>query len=377
MQPITVESNARRWEINKLWKEKLRSFLIILLFPIPLIVQYAYGVDDQAIVVPFLKEFVNDKLYQNDYLLTQKPYYYGYLWDFIGLVNKIGFSIEIISFLIYLLSVLFTFLGVYVISLELFQRKEVAYISLFILLFGKVTVGDAVTVENLLLARVMALPMLIFALYFFLREEYFYSFLLQGISFNIHPRNAIYVFLITIITFVLLHRQLGFKRFVLYSLSFLFGSIPTIIWIITNHASNPFFPSPNWMEILRIRSSHHIFPLSWSYWRLLEPTLVLFVLFISYKRGPQSKHQKTIILFTVAILFICLMGVIFSEFVPISFILILQPLRSFLFLEYFMIIYFASYFFSAINKNGGIVEKFWLILFLQVCCTVRHICCMG
>src|SRR5204863_791766 len=121
------------------------------------------------------------------FLLTQKPFYYTYLWSFCALIIKtFSISIPALFLLAYCASVFFIFFGVYLIAKTLFGKREVGFLALFFLLFNIKTFAGSITIDYIFLTRIASLPFLIFSVYFFLREKYLLSSLLQGIGFLIH-----------------------------------------------------------------------------------------------------------------------------------------------------------------------------------------------
>ena len=54
---------------------------VFVLIAVLSIWQYKYGLSDHAIVIPFIKNFVNQSLYPGDYIIGEKPYLLTYLWD--------------------------------------------------------------------------------------------------------------------------------------------------------------------------------------------------------------------------------------------------------------------------------------------------------
>ena len=332
------------------WKNRWVTVLIILIFTGASIIstnQYHYGILDHSIVIPFLKSSLSHNLYPDDLLLTQKPFYYTYLWSLCALLIKIfNIPIPLLFFAGYCASLFFIFLGTYLIGKLLFGKREVAFLSLFFLLFNIKTFAGGITLDNIFLARDAALPLLIFSVYFFLKEKYLYSSLLQGIGFLIHPMTAAYFIIMQGATLLFSVKYVGIKKIAGYSLVLLIASSPILIWRYLYHPPSMNFinAGTQWLELLRLRSSHHFFPFSWTKDVTIRAALLLCLFFITWKHKPQVYHQRMIEIFVVAILVMCLAGVIFSEWIPVSIILNFQLLRSFTFIYFIVAIYYSNFF---------------------------------
>jgi len=337
--------------------------LVILVFAIAStlsINQYRYGISDQSITIPFLKSFVSNDLYPNDYLLAQRSYYYTYLWNALGLLNKyLDVDVPTAFFLSYFISIYMTFLGVYLIAITLFRKGGVAFLSLFFLLFAKGALAGAATLDRIFLTRVAVLPILLFSIYFFFKERYLLSFLLQGIGFLVHPLTTVYVIAIIFASSIVNLRYIGIRKFLLCITVLIVSASPILIWKVLHFPAslNLLYTDPRWIELLRLRSAHHKFPFSWSKDAFFQSGLLIYLFFISWKHRPKPNYHRSVVTFTVTIFAMCIVGIIFSEFVPLSIVLLFDFLRSVQFLVYLAMIYFANYFFTEIRSRESIFDK--------------------
>ena len=355
------------------WQSPLVTALVISIFTAASVIstnQYQYGISDHAIIIPFLKSLLpwSNPIYPDDFLLAQSPFYYTYLWDLCSfLISTFNVSIPVLFFTSYCASVFFIFLGNYLIAKTLFQERQVAFLSLFFLLFSIKTLGGSVTVDNIFLTRVAVLPVLIFSVYFFLREKYLPSFLLLGTGFLIHPMTAIYFIVMQSAALLLNLNYIGIKKSIFYLFTLLIVSSPILIWKFLHSppSLNLFHADTQWLEFLRLRSSHHIFPFSWSKTTFFHTGMVLFILFISWKYKPQAQHHRVIKVFVLSILSMCLAGTLFSEFIPVSVVLNIQLLRSFTFIYFLAAIYYSNFFVSELSSGKSVLYKL-LIAFMSI-----------
>jgi hypothetical protein len=141
-------------------------------------------------------------------------------------------------------------------------------------------------------------------------------------------------------------RQEGIKPLAAGLGVFLAIASPMLLWRL--HASPPslhlFAADPAWIYALRLRSWGHMFPLTWG-WSALQHTVIVASLFaFAWLRAPaRSEAHGAVAAFAWAIVAMCGAGVVFSEFHPLGVAFVVQPLRSFAFVEYFMMLFVADY----------------------------------
>lgn len=339
-------------------------FLAVSVFGIN---QYRYGWGDQSITISFLNFFLNPALYPQDYLLAQIPYYYTFLWVGLAAIIKFfGISIPTIFFIIYIFSTFFSFLAIYLIADFLFKRKEVGYLSLFFLIFTNQIMAGTEAVNDMLLTITVALPLALFAIYFFLKNKYWISYILQGICFLIHPLTALYPFAVTVFALLCDFRNIKLRRLTLYIGLFLLIISPLIVWkVISAPASMHFlYADPAWISLLKLRSPHHIFPFYWGVGQLLKAIFISLVFIISCKYKPEADNHRKMMIFTVALIILGVVGVIFTEFKPLAIAMVLQFLRGFQFITYFAIIYFSNFLIKKLEGEFSIQERLLAIFCL-------------
>jgi hypothetical protein len=341
----------------------LITVTVILLFTAASVIstnQYRYGISDHAIIIPFLKSFLHSNLYPGDFLLTQKPFYYTYLWKCCALfTSTFNISIPVLFFVGYCASVFFIFLGTYQIAKLLFRKREVGFLALFFLLFSIKSFASGVTIDNMFLTRVASLPLLIFSVYFFLREKYGLSSLLLGAGFLIHPMTAAYFILMQVVALLFSIKFTGIRSVLYYFLILFICSSPILIWKYLHHPSSLHFLNvqPQWLELLRLRSPHHIFPLSWNRSVAMRAGLMLALFFFTWKHKPALYHHRIIKIYVTAILVMCVAGFIFSEFIPLSIVINFQLLRSFIFIYFLAAIYYSNFLVKEFSSGKNFIYK--------------------
>lgn len=330
--------------------------------------QYTYGMYNHFISVPFIKSIMDPALYPNDFLIAEKKYFYTYFNTvFAFLSTSLHVSLPVLFFTFYCASLYAALLAVFKIALTLFHEKAVGYFSVILLIFSFSTLGDIRTVESLFLERAFVLPVLLFAIHSFLHKKFIRSYALAGVAFLFHPLSAVYALAGIFLCSVFSLREIGWKKF-LAALALLVLIISPVLYLkVQNPAPSLrlFHPDSEWLDLLRLRSAHHIFPLMWDISVIAQAALFVcgFALCMKYK--PEAWHHRMVLVFCAAVLLMCLAGTIFTECIPVSLIVQFQLFRSFVFLIYFGIIYYAHFFYRESGKFS-VMAFIALLLFAAI-----------
>lgn len=326
---------------------------------------YWYGINDQVITIPFVKVFSQPALYPHDYVMQERIYYYTILWNSLGfLVRHFNMPIPSLFFFLHCVTIYMIFLGVFFITRELFGRDEVAYLALFFILFSNSTLASEFTLENQFLTKNAAIAFVLFGVYFFMKEKYYLAFSALGAGFLMHPISAVCVLCGLSMLSIFKIKEIGVSKLLLCMALLLSIMSPLIIWSLLAHPNTAFFLAPpEWVKLLRWRSAHIIFPFSWGRELFLKAGLSVLLFGISLKYQPREKaHSATMWIVTV-IFACCIIGTIFSEFIPVAIILKMQLLRNFKFFLYFVMMYFAHYFLREMELAGNILRKIVAVFF--------------
>lgn len=332
--------------------------------------QYQYGTFDHEISVPFLKKFADKSLYPDDFLIAEIPYFYTYFWPALAfIINAFNISIPTLFFVGYVLCIYCTFVGMYKIAIELFKKREVAYLALVFLLFSVPTLGDTHTLESMFITRTVVLPILLFAIYFYLKERYLFSFFLQGISFIIHPLSTVYVCGILFVASLFTIKHIGVKTLLKGIAIVVLCASPVLIWKALYPAPSLKLieAAPEWLNLLRLRSAHHVFPFSWPAFDFIQAILFMIGFVLTWKHKPQSRQQRVIEGATLAVILMCIGGIVFTELIPVSIVVQFQLFRSFPFITYIAFIYYANYFLKEIGSKQQVFRVALVgVLFISI-----------
>ncbi|MDZ4844070.1 MAG: DUF6798 domain-containing protein [Chitinophagales bacterium] len=344
------------------------ALLVLTIASIIGINQYTYGVYNHCITIPFIKSLINPEIYNHDYLIAEKQFFYTYFLPVCGfLIQSLKASLPVTFFVLYFLSLYATLAALFLIALKLFEKREVAYLSVMILLFSITTLGMERTIENMLMERTFALPLLLFSFYAFFGSHYNTAAVLAGIAFVFHPLSACYALAILIMCFAYrLLKENGARQFVTGIGLILLAITPILILKIKNPAPNLSLisVSSEWLELLHLRSAHHIFPTTWSVAEVLQGIALILGFLITWKYRPQAAYHRIVLIAFATVLLMFVVGTIFTEIIPVSIVIQFQLFRSFKFIFFFAIIYFANYLFTAPNTASGIAKKLFVTLLI-------------
>jgi len=317
--------------------------------------QYRYGVWDHAIMVPFVKEFVNAELYPGDYLFTVDRYYYTLFWKGIGLLARSsGADLPALFFACYASALFATFGAFFLLARALFGRWEIASLACCLLVFSKKSLGDVSTIESILLTRSVALPILLMSLYCCVRGRLIRASLLAGVGFLIHPLSAGYVAAMLFLALLRDIREGGVRRMLTACGVFLVSASPVLVWKALS--SPPSFQlltaDPEWMRLLRLRSSPAIFPSAWPGREFIEAAFAALLFVALLGRELRGRNRRTIVSFSLAVAILCVLGTVCAEVLPVPAVFTLQPIRSFQYVIYFAVLVYAAFLFRLLDRGG-------------------------
>ncbi len=321
--------------------------LVSLLFVHP----YQYGIGDTSITIPFVRVAANPALYPGDLMVAQRPFYYTLLWNALGWLHAhVGLPIESLYFGGYAVALFFTFLGIGALARTLFPgRRAVVLLAMVFLLAGKHTLGSVYTIERVLSTRLAALPFLLFALDAFLRGRRVRTGVLLGLGYLVHPITTHYALAMIVVAALVGAAPAGRRGTLVSLLAFAIVAIPIIAWrLAVRPPGSLLHVDPGWLEAVRVRSANHMLPSTWDGANWVQAAIVIGLFALAWARrnaggaaGDPLRH-RAMGAFAATIVALGIAGIVFSEVVPLGIVLLVQPLRSFQFLEILAALYVAN-----------------------------------
>jgi hypothetical protein len=216
-----------------------------------------------------------------------------------------------------------------------------------LLVLSRVTLADTATIESIFLTRTAALPLVLFSLGAFFRGRYRRASVLLGVTALVHPLSASYAAIALAGAALVNLREIGLRRALACAGLCIAVASPLLVWKALRSPAEFRLLSadPEWVRLLALRSGHHIFPFSWALREFAGAAVALAVLAVLVAGARRSIERRTAAA-ALAVLVLCALGVVCSEWVPLPAVFTLQPLRSFQLIVYFAMLYLASYLFG-------------------------------
>lgn len=313
-------------------------------------------------LLPYINFFNNPSLFHDDLAQIYLPKTASFYYILPALLGKF-IDAHVITYGIYILSNTLSVFAIFYLSYYLFRNAIAGFISVFLLMGVNLSVfapGNYQPFGCNAFPALFAIPFLIIAIIYFLKEKYYVAFSLGGIMFNFHGSHSIFVLFMFFVYFIMKCKDISFKTIFGPFLLFIALASPLILWIA--------FSSPidlsgttaqQWIKFITMHHSGHIFPSAFNFsWEVLPFFTVLILYLISLRYIPKDKTWDTIKIFSLAIFILCVLGTVFSEFIPIPLIMKLTLFRSTLILTIFMVIYVIQILIvGPLQNNDGFLRK--------------------
>lgn len=315
-------------------RAKLHTILIVTILTLygAVIIPSEYYTQDMVIHVPVLKAIKDPELYQRDYtkLYSRVPQEkLSLYYPLLSLITTISpFSFQQTFRVLY-----FVYLFSYLLIIWKWSEKFTDKIfrnglimSLVVLIHFQVGGAAISVVEAELLPRAIGVVTSLWGAYYFVRKRYLTCFFIYLLSFLVHPLEVFYVLFITGV--FLSVKLINTKRIKLNILLF----ISTFILISGYIFAKRLIISPEWLEIIKLRSPY-VFMSLWSVRAWLNLFIALlpgFIYITLTRKQPQSLTKLICLIYGSAVIF-TLGALIFTHYIPIQQVIIMQAGRIWLF----------------------------------------------
>ena len=331
---------------------KTNEWVFLLVFTVLAILVrgYSYGQGDQVLHLSMLQKLNNPRLYPGDDIF---PLIYSHktLTYSIALFLSAFFSGNFFYpyLIIYGISIFIYNLGIYRLSLNLFNNKQVSLLSLLFFIMPIPIAGAAInTVEGLFLPRLAATALFIFCLTGLLNRKFITVFLWLGIIFLIHPLSAEIYLPLTLMIIFLTNSVKLFLKIIFPGLGIF---ILTSIWVLPNlwlrfsQEKIPMYVSSDWLKILQLRNTY-AFPLLWPFKTYVFLLVILLPLLILMIRQPNILTVRNGKIIKYTLLISCaylLIQILFTDIYPVSLVVTAQLSRIWIVPIIFSFLYMARY----------------------------------
>jgi hypothetical protein len=306
-------------------RARLALYLFILAVAAVEIRGYHFGTSNQSIQVPLLKRALDPSLYPGDLLFTSFSGYPSFFFAALApLVKAVG-SVEVAYFGLFVIFEFLTLAALYALTNLAFGDGAGAVAACCLYMAGVECLGTDATTPSLLTHSSAVGALLLWTLFLYLAGRRVLAFGACGLLFNLHALYAGQVLALCVLDSLVDSEKS--RRDLLKGLGLFFLlSLPTTVWLVRGGGIPPEMTS-SWLAILRERSAFHAFPFS-----VGGPVYSRYLLFVAltglaFVSLPRSQFHRAFIHFFLGVVFLCALGVIFSEWIPLVSVIRAQLLR--------------------------------------------------
>ncbi len=334
---------------------------------------YTFGYGNHTSQIPLLKSYFHPNLYPEDIVVATRNSYVSFYYAFLAAIDYGVGQLTLIFFIAHVLAKTLFFHSSYHFCLSIFNNRNVARIVLLLLFEGEMTLGGDSIHWSYHTHTFAVLPVLLYAFSCFLSDRTRLAYALLGLASCIHLQAAVFVFPMFAAASLISIRgntdRSPYLRRILMDIGIFFlCASPSIAWVAAV-SEGPM--DLEWLSILRVRSSHHSFPFTWDKYAYVTYALFLAQGLVMWSLACQNPDRKSIHKligwFSIVIACLCAIGTIFTEWIPVEFVLRAQFFRSTKFLTIFVVLY-AAFAVHYLFQKGPAHKSLAILTFLVFSC---------
>lgn len=292
---------------------------------------------DQSVQLPVIYSYENPDLFHNDFLLEARDSYVTWFYRALGFIARFLPLSDVMQAL-YVLSIVLALGAVYQIGNTLFPQARAGLFAAILWMVYYPNPGGDFTHSPFVTHTTFAIAIEMWALLFILRRRYSWAALLLGLAANINAMTAFFVAFMWLAALAVSPREWNWRLLRIPAIMVL-AALPILIWRLSlplHEASLDQF-----VDVIRVRLWYAVFPFS------IEPLLWLgfFILLglwlYSLRYGVPTAHRRVLAM-GGGIGFISLVGLVFSEILPVELFIELQLIRSTWLINILIMFYLAN-----------------------------------
>jgi len=298
---------------------------------------YDFGGRNHSIQIPLVKTLLDPTLFPLDPIRTSFDGFATFFFHGVAVVVRLAGDLELAFFVLYLASLAALVSGAYAFGTTAFggAGSGVLTVALFVSGFRSLA-GETSHWSGLTHAEATG-ALLIWALVLYLRGRRLTGWALVGISFDFHGLAALYVASMLFADGVARRVEGGLKELARGVALFTLLAAPGLLWVLGSAWSDPIPSIPDWLHIMRERSSLHAFPFSSEPAVYARYALLLCLGWLGFRATPRGPLHRHVIPFAVAVALSCAAGIVFAEWIPVPLLIRAQLLRSTKWLTYLVL----------------------------------------
>lgn len=313
-----------------------------------LCVGYHFGVSNHAIQIPILKAFADPSLYPGDAMVATRSRYFTAYYALLGLLTRAFDHLEPMLFGLQWLTEVGLFAAIYGLGHVVLGSRPRALLCCALMFAHPIEWAAERLAWNYHTHTFAAAPAQIAALALVFSRRPMVGLALLGLTFNLHAQSSAFLALMCACVAAWDARGTSgaawFKGAVLGGLL----ALPTVVWMLWAREG----PLPDsYFEQVRLRSGHHVLPLSWNPKTHYEFACLVALGALGWssmrRRQPDRPHTPAA-LAAIGVLALMGIGLVFGEWFPSLQVMQMQPLRSSKWLLLLCWIYFA-----------GLIDTLW------------------
>lgn len=306
------------------WLEGATLAVLVALAGLDL-VGYRFGDSNQGITIPILKRFMDPSLYRWDVMVATGERFPTIFYTTLAAVLPGTEAIPAAFFVLYLISIAAALAGVYRIG-RWCGGPEAGLLALLI----AIPVRNGIANESLYRVQFshshLASALVIWAMALFLEGRRLLPLLMLSVGAYNHVLYSLYVLVPCLLVVLFEAREAGRRRTLLRLAAAVVPLLPFVAWTLAHRTPM----TSEWLDLLRLRSSHHSFP-SYFGGTLAAGAFLLALGTLTLSHLPRPK-RVVVALFFVGFATQFVLGTVFTEFIPLKAVLQFQPHRCWRFL---------------------------------------------
>lgn len=289
------------------------------------LIGYRFGDSNHGITVPILKRLMDPGLYPGDVMVATAESFPTVFYRVLALLLPGPQSIPAAFFFLYVATMAATFAGIYRIGRWAGGDAAGALAVLFAVPVRIGLAGEALYRPAFSHSHV-ASALAIWTMAWFLEGRRFLPLLVLSLGAYNHLLYSIYVLAPMLLVVLWERRDAGTPRTLRLLAAAVLPLLPLLVWALAR--GTPM--TPEWLELLRLRSSHHSFPSA--FLSDLPDAAALLALGALAASALSLERRRLVALFVLATAALFVVGTVFTEWLPVKAVLQLQPHRAWRFL---------------------------------------------
>jgi hypothetical protein len=301
------------------------TLAVLLALAGTVLVGYRFGDSNHGITVPILKRLMDPGLYPGDVMVATAESFPTVFYRALAFVLPGTASIPAAFFFLYLATMAATFAAIYRIGRWAGGDAAGALAVLFAVPVRIGLAGEALYRPAFSHSHV-ASALAIWAMAWFLEGRRLLPLLVLSLGAYNHLLYSLYVLVPMVLVVLWEARAAGRRRTLLRLAAAVLPLVPLAVWALAR--GTPM--TPEWLELLRLRSAHHSFPSA--FLADLPAAAAMLALGALAVSGLPVERRRLVSLFVLGAAMLFAFGTVFTEWLPTKAVLQLQPHRSWRFL---------------------------------------------